>query len=74
MLAALVVPTLITRFPGHQIFLVSMVAFLIGDIMAAFNPASASYWAVTFPSLILVIAGPGQLILVSTTGADSYSR
>jgi len=58
-ISALLVPVAITRFPGHQIFLFSMVCFLIGDIMASVAPVKG-YWSVTFPSLILVIAGPGM--------------
>ncbi|ORX34486.1 major facilitator superfamily domain-containing protein [Kockovaella imperatae] len=67
-ICALAVPTLLTRFPGHQIFFVSMVAFLVGDVMGAVAPVHG-YWSVTFPSLILVILGPdlsystGQLIV-----------
>lgn len=58
-IAAMFVPYVIRRFPGHLIFLGSMLAFLIGAIMAAVAPAGGPYWAVTFPSMILVIAGPG---------------
>ena len=53
-----------------------MVAFLIGDIMAAVTPADSSYWAVTFPSLLLVISGPdlsfstGQLIVSNSVDRE----
>lgn len=55
----MLVPRIINRFRGHLIFLVSMLAFLVGAIMAAVAPVGGPYWAVTFPSMILVIAGPG---------------
>lgn len=58
-LAAMLVPTVINRFKSHYIFLGSMIAFLIGAIMAAVAPVNGPYWTVTFPSMILVIAGPG---------------
>lgn len=58
-LAAMAVPWIISRFRGHHIFLFSMVAFLVGAVMAAVAPVGGPYWAVTFPSLILVISGPG---------------
>ena len=60
MAAALAVPYVITRFPGHLIFLTSMLCFLVGDVMISLTPPSLTYWAVTFPSLLLVISGPGE--------------
>ncbi|GFZ46638.1 hypothetical protein JCM24511_03858 [Saitozyma sp. JCM 24511] len=75
-LAALLVPYAITRFPGHQIFLLSMIAFLVGSIMASVAPAHGSYWSVTMPSLILVISGPdmsfatGQLIVSNSVDRE----
>lgn len=59
-LAALIVPTLIVRFPGDKNLLGSMVSFLVGNVMASVAPAHGTYWSVTFPSLILVIFGPGK--------------
>lgn len=55
----MLVPAVINRFASHYIFLGSMLAFLVGSILAAVAPAGGPYWAVTFPSMILVIAGPG---------------
>lgn len=58
-ICAIIVPAIITRFPGHQIFLVSMVSFFLGNLLAAVNPSSFGYWPITFPSLLVVIPGPG---------------
>jgi predicted MFS family arabinose efflux permease len=60
-LAALIIPSLITRVPGHLIFLASMIAFLIGNVMMSVAPPHITYWAVQFPSLLIVIFGPGTL-------------
>lgn len=38
-----------------------MLAFLSGIVLAAASPEVVSYWSLTFPSLLLVIAGPGEL-------------
>ena len=71
-ICALAVPSLITRFPGHQIFFISMVSFLVGDLMAALAPVHG-YWSVTFPSLILVILGPGRSLLRQSEETDVCS-
>ena len=58
-LAALSVPLLLRRLPPHRIFLLSCIAFLIGNILTAVAPVKTTYWAVIFPSTIVVIFGPG---------------
>lgn len=60
-LAALLVPSLITRFSGDRIFLASMTAFFVGILLAAFTQGKGSYWALTFPSLVVAIFGPGTI-------------
>ncbi|KAK1926475.1 MFS transporter [Papiliotrema laurentii] len=67
-LAALIIPSLITRVPGHLIFLASMIAFLIGNVMMSVAPPHITYWAVQFPSLLIVIFGPGTLDMSFSTG------
>lgn len=59
-IAALLVPVLITRYRGDLIFLASMVAFFVGILLAAFTQEQGSYWALTFTSLVVVIFGPGK--------------
>lgn len=59
-IAALLVPVLITRYRGDLIFLASMVAFFAGILLAAFTQVGGSYWALTFTSLIVVTFGPGK--------------
>ncbi|OCF37435.1 hypothetical protein I316_00556 [Kwoniella heveanensis BCC8398] len=75
--AALLVPTLIHRFPGHIIFLMAMVSFLIGPLFSALNKPDQTYWGLTFFGLLLSVFGPdlsfstGQLI-VSNSVAHEY--
>jgi hypothetical protein len=59
-IAALLVPVLITRYRGDLIFLASMVAFFVGILLAAFTQEQGSYWALTFTSLIVATFGPGE--------------
>ncbi|ODN80390.1 hypothetical protein L202_02641 [Cryptococcus amylolentus CBS 6039] len=68
-MAALLVPHLIHRLPGHIIFLLAMCAFTIGNLLAATAPAHSTYWGNTFVSMLVVVWGPdlsfstGQLIV-----------
>ncbi|TYJ56292.1 hypothetical protein B9479_002982 [Cryptococcus floricola] len=68
-MAALLVPHLIHRLPGHIIFLLAMFAFTIGNLLAATAPAHSTYWGNTFVSMLVVVWGPdlsfstGQLIV-----------
>jgi hypothetical protein len=59
----MIIPALITRVPGHLIFLGSMTAFLVGNLMMSVAPPHATYWAVIFPCQVLVIFGPGKFNL-----------
>jgi uncharacterized membrane protein YoaK (UPF0700 family) len=59
-IAALLVPLIITRYRGDLIFLASMVAFFAGILLAAFTQVEGSYWALTFTSLVVVTFGPGE--------------
>ncbi|WVF69910.1 hypothetical protein IAT40_004694 [Kwoniella sp. CBS 6097] len=75
--AALLVPSLIHRFPGHFIFLMAMISFLIGVLFGALNTPDQTYWGLTFWGLLLAVFGPdlsfstGQLI-VSNSVAHEY--
>lgn len=46
--------------------------------MAALTPTDLTYWAVSFPSLIVIAAGPdlsyttGQLIVTNSVGAEYH--
>lgn len=65
-IAALIVPPLIRHLPNHFIFLLSMVAFIACNIIAATASASTEngeYWKSTFWSLIIGTFGPGMYIL-----------
>lgn len=65
-IAALIVPPLIRHLPNHFIFLLSMVAFIACNIIAATASASTEngeYWKGTFWSLIIGTFGPGMYIL-----------
>lgn len=61
--AALCCPYASSRFPGHQIFFASMVSFMVGNLLGALAPVKLTYWAITFPSFLLVAAGPGEGVL-----------
>ncbi|WVR04537.1 hypothetical protein IAU60_001544 [Kwoniella sp. DSM 27419] len=75
-IAALLVPVLIHRIPGHVIFLLAMIAFFIGVLFAAVNPADQIYWGLTFWSVLLVVFGPdlsfstGQLIVSNSVAHE----
>ena len=76
--AALFCPYAVRTFPGHWIFLVSMLSFMGGNLMAALTPPNLTYWAVTFPSILVIAAGPdmsyttGQLIVTNSVGAEFH--
>ena len=60
---ALAVPTLITRFPGHQIFLESLVgSSSVISWARSLRPLAATRPSFTMPSLILVVATPGAFL------------
>ncbi|ODN86285.1 MFS transporter [Cryptococcus wingfieldii CBS 7118] len=75
MCAAMLVPVLIHRIPGHFIFLAAMFSFVVGNLLAATAPTNSTYWGNTFFSCVLVVFGPdlsfstGQLIV-----SDSVSK
>ncbi|GME31725.1 MFS-type transporter [Neofusicoccum parvum] len=57
-LAAAVAVFLLPRVPAWVVFIMSMVAFLIGQILPALTPVDQSYWPMTFPLVMLVAFGP----------------
>lgn len=71
-IAALAAPYAIRHFAGHTIFFFSMISFGLGNLLGALTPVNLTYWAVTFPSFLLVAAGPdlsyttGQLIVTNS--------
>ncbi|KIR51255.1 multidrug efflux pump [Cryptococcus gattii Ru294] len=78
-IAALIVPPLIRHLPNHFIFLLSMVAFIACNIIAATASASTEngeYWKSTFWSLIIGTFGPdlsfstGQLIVSNSVSHE----
>lgn len=63
-IAALIVPFLIRHLPNHFIFLLSMFAFTVCNIIAATastSTAEGQYWKSTFWSLVIGTFGPGML-------------
>ncbi|OXH25894.1 MFS transporter [Cryptococcus neoformans] len=67
--AALLVPYLIKKFPGHVIFLFAMFGFMCANLFMATAPVHQVYWANTFVGMLLGMFGPdlsfstGQLIV-----------
>lgn len=67
--AALLVPYLIKKFPGHIIFLFAMFGFMCANLFMATAPVNQVYWANTFVGMLLGMFGPdlsfstGQLIV-----------
>lgn len=59
--AALSVPFLIHRLPGHVIFFTAMCAFMIGNILAATAPVDGIYWGNTFFSILIGVFGAGRV-------------
>ncbi|KAE8538309.1 hypothetical protein D1P53_005651 [Cryptococcus gattii VGV] len=74
--AALSVPFLIHRLPGHVIFFTAMCAFMIGNILAATAPVGGIYWGNTFFSILIGVFGAdlsfptGQLIVSNSVDVE----
>ncbi|OXG26040.1 MFS transporter [Cryptococcus neoformans Ze90-1] len=74
--AALSIPFLIHRLPGHVIFFIAMCAFMIGNILAATAPMDGTYWGNTFFSILIGVFGPdlsfatGQLIVSNSVDVE----
>ncbi|KIR57651.1 MFS transporter [Cryptococcus bacillisporus CA1873] len=74
--AALSVPFLIHRLPGHVIFFTAMCAFMIGNILAATAPVDGIYWGNTFFSILIGVFGAdlsfptGQLIVSNSVDVE----
>ncbi|OXG17837.1 multidrug efflux pump [Cryptococcus neoformans Tu401-1] len=78
-IAALIVPFLIRHLPNHFIFLLSMFAFTVCNIIAATastSTAEGQYWKSTFWSLVIGTFGPdmsfstGQLIVSNSVSHE----
>ncbi|KAK9447550.1 major facilitator superfamily domain-containing protein [Limtongia smithiae] len=57
MLTCFVAANIMHVVPGRIIMVIAMVAFLIGALLWATQPYGMSYWAMTFPALIVVPIG-----------------
>ncbi|TKX21378.1 MFS transporter-like protein 120 [Elsinoe australis] len=57
-LAAGIAVYLLPRVPAWVVFGLSMVFFLLGQILPALTPVHQSYWTMTFPLVMLVALGP----------------
>jgi len=55
---AILAVVLLPRVPGYVIFGASMVSFFVGQTMLAFTPVEQTYWAMTFPTYVLICFGP----------------
>jgi len=66
----LIIPHLITRVSGHLIFLLSMVAFLVGNIVMSVARENASYWGTIFPAFVIAVFGPGERLHRSPCAAN----
>lgn len=49
---------LLPRVPTYVIFGASMVSFCTGQLLMALTPPEQTYWAMTFPTTIIVCFGP----------------
>jgi predicted MFS family arabinose efflux permease len=49
---------LLPRVPGYFIFGASMLSFFIGQLLLALTPVNQTYWAMTFPTCLLIGFGP----------------
>ena len=58
LLATASVGIFIPKVPAQYIFGVSMLSFLIGDLLMSFAIYSDAYWAFIFPACLLVVGGP----------------
>jgi MFS family permease len=56
--AAIVAVVLLPLVPGYVIFGASMLCFFAGQTMLAFTPVEQTYWAMTFPTCIIICFGP----------------
>ncbi|KAA8914488.1 major facilitator superfamily domain-containing protein [Sphaerosporella brunnea] len=56
--AAVVAIFLLPRVPGYVIFGASMFCFFAGQTLLAFTPVEQSYWAMTFPTTVIICFGP----------------
>jgi MFS family permease len=56
--AAITAVVLLPLVPGYVIFGASMVCFFIGQTLLAFTPVEQTYWAMTFPTCVIVCFGP----------------
>lgn len=57
-LATWVVSKTLHRIPGHYIYAASMLAFALGPIFFLPQKSETTYWALSFPGVLLVTFGP----------------
>ncbi|CAI7664833.1 unnamed protein product [Penicillium bialowiezense] len=57
-LATIIVAKTLHLVPGHYIYAVSMLAFTLGSAFFLPQTANTSYWALSFPGIVLVTFGP----------------
>ncbi len=56
--AAMSIVVLFRLIPGHYIFGMAMVAFIVGNLLTALASVDQSYWALTFPAALICVFGP----------------
>ncbi|KAI9730005.1 MAG: hypothetical protein M1834_006203 [Cirrosporium novae-zelandiae] len=75
-LAALIAVYLLPRVSAWPLFLASMVFFCAGQVLLALTPVDQTYWAMTFPTIVLTSLGPdlsfasGSLIVSDASPRD----
>ncbi len=42
----------------HHIFALAMIAYIIGNLLSALAGIHQSYWALTFPAVVIEVFGP----------------
>ncbi|KAJ5337702.1 hypothetical protein N7452_004430 [Penicillium brevicompactum] len=57
-LATIIVAKTLHLVPGHYIYAVSMLAFTLGSAFFLPQTANTTYWALSFPGMVLVTFGP----------------
>lgn len=76
-IATMVVSVTLHRVPGHYIYIVAMFAFTMGPAFFLPQTPNTTYWALSFPAICLVTAGPdlsfaAASIFITSNVARSY--
>ncbi|THH20802.1 hypothetical protein EW146_g632 [Bondarzewia mesenterica] len=65
----------LTRLPPVIIFGASMFCFMVGQLLLALTPPHQTYWAMTFPTIIIICFGPDlSFACASLIASDALSH